>query len=65
MLKCPLIYYYRERPPVFVNMFIILFGELRGPLNKCLNYSINSKVLVKVLLNNNIIRLVLLGKIYP
>ena len=65
MLKCPLIYHCRERLLVFVNTFIVLFGELRGPLNKCLDYSTNSKVLVKVLLNDNIVRLVSLGRIYP
>jgi len=65
MLKCPLIYYCQERPPVFIDTFIVFFGELRGPLNKCLDCGTNSEVLVKVLLNDNIVRLVLLGGIYP
>jgi len=64
MLKCPLIYHYQERLPVFVDTFIVLFGELRGPLNKCLDYGTNSEVLVEVLLNNNIVRLVSLGGVY-
>jgi len=64
MLKCPLIYYYRERLSVFINAFIIFVGELRGLFNKCFNSGTNSKVLVKVPLNDDIVRLVSLSKVY-
>jgi hypothetical protein len=64
MLKCPLIYYCRERLSVFVNTFIVFVGELRGLFNKCLNSGTNSKVLVKILLNNNMVGLVSLSRVY-
>ena len=40
-----------------------MFGELRGPLNKSLDSGTNSEVLIKVLLNNNMVRLVTLGRV--
>jgi hypothetical protein len=44
-------------------MLIILFGELKGPLNKSLDSGTNCEVLIKVLLDDHIVRLIALGRV--
>jgi hypothetical protein len=48
---------------VFVNMFIILFGKLRGLFNKSLDSGTNSEVLIEVPLNDDMVGLIVLSRI--